>query len=45
MLPPGRGPAALPRDRWGIEGVLAELKAQPRGARVVLRSEAAELVQ
>ena len=30
---------------WEIEGALAELKTQLRGARVVLRSKAPELVR
>ena len=37
--------AALYHERWEIEGALAELKTQLRGARVVLRSKAPELVR
>src|SRR3954451_16223184 len=37
--------AALCHERWGIEGALAELKTQLRGARVVLRSRTPELVR
>jgi hypothetical protein len=37
--------AALYHERWEIEGALAELKTQLRGARVVLRSKTPELVR
>ena len=37
--------AALYHERWEIEGALAELKTQLRGARVVLRSKTPELVK
>ena len=37
--------AALYHERWEIEGALAELKTQLRGARVVLRSKTPELVE
>jgi len=37
--------AALYHERWEIEGALAELKTQLRGARVVLRSKTAALVR
>jgi IS4 transposase len=37
--------AALSHERWEIEGALAELKTQLRGARVVLRSKTPELVK
>ena len=37
--------AALYHERWEIEGALAELKTQLRGARVVLRSKTADLVR
>ncbi len=37
--------AALYHERWEIEGALAELKTQLRGAQVVLRSKTAELVR
>jgi hypothetical protein len=37
--------AALYHERWAIEGALAELKTQLRGARVVLRSKTPELVK
>jgi Insertion element 4 transposase N-terminal/Transposase DDE domain len=37
--------AALYHERWEIEGALAELKTQLRGARVVLRSRTPELVR
>ena len=36
--------AALYHERWEIEGALAELKTQLRGARMVLRSKTPELV-
>src|SRR5215218_6071292 len=46
---PGAGTAAelaaLYHERWEIEGALAELKTQLRGARVVLRSKTPELVR
>ncbi|MFL5336986.1 MAG: IS4 family transposase [Geminicoccaceae bacterium] len=49
MLDPQRAPAAelaaLYHERWEIEGALAELKTQLRGARVVLRSKTPELVR
>ncbi len=48
ILDPTRAPAvelaALYHERWEIEGALAELKTQLRGARVVLRSKTPELV-
>src|ERR1700741_2809788 len=37
--------AALYHERWEIEGALAELKTQLRGARVVLRTKTPELVR
>ena len=37
--------AALYHERWEIEGALAELKTQLRGARVVLRSKTPDLVR
>jgi hypothetical protein len=37
--------AALYHERWEIEGALAALKTQLRGARVVLRSKTPELVR
>jgi hypothetical protein len=37
--------AALYHERWEIEGALAELKTQLRGAQVVLRSKTPELVK
>jgi IS4 transposase len=37
--------AALYHERWEIEGALAELKTQLRGAQVVLRSKTPELVR
>jgi hypothetical protein len=37
--------AALYHERWEIEGALAELKTQLRGARMVLRSKTPELVR
>jgi Insertion element 4 transposase N-terminal/Transposase DDE domain len=37
--------AALYHERWEIEGALAELKTQLRGARVVLRSKTPALVR
>jgi hypothetical protein len=37
--------AALYHERWEIEGALAELKTQLRGARVVLRSKTPALVK
>ena len=49
ILDPAQAPAAelaaLYHERWEIEGALAELKTQLRGARVVLRSKAPELVR
>jgi Insertion element 4 transposase N-terminal/Transposase DDE domain len=49
VLDPAQAPAAelaaLYHERWEIEGALAELKTQLRGARVVLRSKAPELVR
>jgi hypothetical protein len=49
LLDPAQAPAAelaaLYHERWEVEGALAELKTQLRGARVVLRSKAPELVR
>jgi Insertion element 4 transposase N-terminal/Transposase DDE domain len=49
ILDPAQAPAAdlaaLYHERWEIEGALAELKTQLRGARVVLRSKTPELVR
>ena len=49
ILDPARAPAeelaALYHERWEIEGALAELKTQLRGARVVLRSKTPDLVR
>ena len=49
ILDPVQAPAAelaaLYHERWEIEGALAELKTQLRGARVVLRSKTPELVR
>jgi hypothetical protein len=49
ILDPVQAPAAelaaLYHERWEIEGALAELKTRLRGARVVLRSKAPELVR
>ena len=49
MLDPAQAPAAelaaLYHERWEIEGALAELKTQLRGARVVLRSKTPALVR
>ncbi len=49
ILDPARAPAAelaaLYHERWEIEGALAELKTQLRGARVVPRSKTPELVR
>jgi Transposase DDE domain len=49
LLGPAQAPAtelaALYHERWEIEGALAELKTQLRGARVVLRSKTPELVR
>ncbi len=49
ILDPQRAPAAelaaLYHERWEVEVALAELKTQLRGARVVLRSKAPELVR
>jgi len=44
-LAPAADLAALYHERWEIEGALAELKTQLRGAQVVLRSKTAELVR
>jgi hypothetical protein len=49
ILDPAQAPAAelaaLYHERWEIEGALAELKTQLRGARVALRSKTPELVR
>jgi hypothetical protein len=49
ILDPQQAPAAelaaLYHERWEIEGALAELKTQLRGARVVLRSKTPDLVR
>jgi hypothetical protein len=49
LLDPAQAPAAelaaLHHERWEIEGALAELKTQSRGARVVLRSKTPALVR
>src|ERR671916_347691 len=49
ILDPARAPAAelaaLYHERWEIEGALAELKTQLRGARAVLRSKTPGLVR
>ena len=49
ILDPAKAPAAelaaLYHERWEIEGALAELKTQLRGARVVLRSKTPALVR
>jgi Insertion element 4 transposase N-terminal/Transposase DDE domain len=49
ILDPAQAPAAelaaLYHERWEIEGALAELKTQLRGARVVLRSKTPELAR
>ena len=49
LLDPAQAPAAelaaLYHERWEIEGALAELKTQLRGARVVLRSKTPDLVR
>jgi hypothetical protein len=49
LLDPTQAPAAelaaLYHERWEIEGALAELKTQLRGAQVVLRSKTPELVR
>jgi Insertion element 4 transposase N-terminal/Transposase DDE domain len=49
ILDPRRAPAAelaaLYHERWEIEGALAELKTQLRGARAVLRSKTPDLVR
>jgi IS4 transposase len=49
ILDPAAAPAAelaaLYHERWEIEGALAEPKTHLRGARVVLRSKAPELVR
>jgi Insertion element 4 transposase N-terminal/Transposase DDE domain len=44
-LAPAAELAALHHERWEIEGALAELKTQLRGARVVLRSKTPDLVR
>ncbi len=44
-LAPAADLAALHHERWEVEGALAELKTQLRGAQVVLRSKAADLVR
>ena len=49
ILTPAQAPAAdlaaLYHERWEIEGALAELKTQLRGAQVVLRSKTPDLVR
>jgi transposase IS4-like protein/DDE family transposase len=49
ILDPAKAPAAelaaLYHERWEIEGALAELKTQLRGAQVVLRSKTPALVR
>jgi hypothetical protein len=49
ILDPGRAPAkelaALYHERWEIETALDELKTHLRGAQIVLRSKAPELVE
>jgi hypothetical protein len=49
IVDPAQAPAAelaaLYHERWEIEGALAELKTQLRGARAVLRSKTPELVR
>ncbi|HEX2185862.1 MAG TPA: IS4 family transposase [Chloroflexota bacterium] len=49
ILDPARAPAtelaALYHERWEVEGALAELKTQLRGARAVLRSKTPELAR
>ena len=49
ILDPEQAPAtdlaALYHERWEIEGALAELKTQLRGAQVVLRSKTPDLVR
>jgi Insertion element 4 transposase N-terminal/Transposase DDE domain len=45
MQAPAAELAALYHERWEIEGALAELKTQLRGARVVLRSKTPGLVR
>src|SRR5215212_7184846 len=49
ILEPVKAPAAelatLYHERWEIEGALAELKTQLRGAQVVLRNKTPELVR
>ncbi len=49
ILDPAQAPAAdlaaLYHERWEIEGALAELKTQLRGAQVVLRSKTPDLVR
>ena len=49
ILDPKRAPAAelaaLYHERWEVEGALAELKTQLRGARMVLRSKTPDLVR
>jgi len=44
-LAPAADLAALYHERWEVEGALAELKTQLRGARVVLRSKTPDLVR
>ena len=44
-LAPASDLAALYHERWEIEGALAELKTQLRGAQVVLRSKTPDLAQ
>ena len=44
-LAPAADLAALCHERWEIEGALAELKTQLRGAQAVLRSKTAEFAQ
>jgi len=44
-LAPAADLAALYHERWEIEGALAELKTQLRGAQVVLRSKTPDLVR
>jgi len=49
ILDPAQAPAAdlaaLHHERWEVEGALAELKTQLRGARAVLRSKTPDLVR
>ena len=44
-LAPAADLAALYHERWEVEGALAELKTQLRGAQVVLRSKTPDLVR